>query len=43
MNIIAYSNGQRSIIDIAEKTNVCAEKFYTSIDKLLEAGVIEVA
>ncbi len=41
MNFIAYSNGKRSVLDIAEKTNTDATKFFETIDKLLEADVVE--
>jgi aminopeptidase-like protein len=41
MNLIAYSNGSRSLLEIAEKTNTSISKFYPIVPKLLEADVME--
>ena len=41
MNLIAFSNGNRSLLEIAEKTNTAVDKFYPIIPKLLQADVIE--
>lgn len=41
MNLIAYSNGKRSLLEIAEKTDVYVGEYFPILNKLLEEEILE--
>lgn len=42
MDLITYSDGERSLLDIAEKCNIPVWKFYPILDKLVENNLITI-